>query len=132
MLEQDYNYLTHQIIKCAIDVHKHLGPGLMESVYEICLSKEIASQGLYIERQKVLPVIYKGEILQKEFIIDQLVENEILIELKSVESILPVHEAQLLTYLKLSDKKLGLLINFNVKVLKEGIRRKINGNLMAK
>ena len=132
MLENDYNFLTHQIISCAIEVHKVLGPGLMESVYDVCLCRELASKQLFVERQKVLPVIYKGQTLYKEFIIDQLVENEIILELKSVEGILPIHEAQLVTYLKLSGKKSGFLINFNVPVLKEGIRRKINGNLKHK
>ena len=129
MIQNEYNIISHQIIKCAIEVHKQLGPGLMESVYEICLSKELQCLGLKLERQKMLPVIYKGSVLQKEFVIDQLVENKVIIELKSVECILPIHEAQLVTYLKLSEIKLGLLINFNVPVLKEGIRRKINGNL---
>ena len=114
-----------------MDVHRNLGPGLMESVYDVCLSRELSKAGLFVERQILLPVVYKGELLDKDFIIDQLVEGEIVLELKSVESILPVHEAQLVTYLKLSNKKLGLLINFNVTVLKDGIRRKINGNLKA-
>lgn len=128
----DYNQITWKIIQCAIEVHKQLGPGLMESVYEVCLYKEIQHAGLYTERQKVLPVVYKGDILNKDFVIDLLVEDEIVIELKAIDVLLPVHDAQLLTYLKLSGKKLGLLINFNVSVLKEGIRRKINGNLKFK
>jgi len=132
MQQHEYNLLTHQIINCAIEVHKILGPGLMESVYDRCLFEEFKYKGLYVERQKVLPVTYKGHTLDKEFIIDQLVEDEIVLELKSVEGILPIHEAQLLTYLKLSQKKLGLLINFNVPILKDGIRRKINGNLTHK
>jgi GxxExxY protein len=132
MLERDYNLLTHKIINAAIEVHRHFGPGLMESVYDICLFQELANIGLYDERHKVLPVVYKGYNINKEFIIDQLVENEIVLELKSVEGILPIHEAQLVTYLKLSNKKLGLLINFNVTVLKDGIRRKINGKLYHK
>jgi GxxExxY protein len=132
MLEDDYNRITQQIITCAIEVHKYLGPGLMESVYEACLFKEIKNAGLYVERQKILPVSYKGIVLDKAFIIDQLIEGEIVLELKSVEGLLPVHDAQLLTYLKLSNKKLGLLINFNVTVLKDGIRRKINGKLNHK
>ncbi|MES2331938.1 MAG: GxxExxY protein [Bacteroidota bacterium] len=132
MQEQDYNLITHKVIKCAIEVHKYLGPGLMESVYEACLYREIQSAGLYIERQKVLPVVYKGIQLDKDFIIDQLVENEIVLELKSIDGILPIHDAQLLTYLRLSNRKLGLLINFNVTVLKDGIRRKINGKLNHK
>ncbi len=124
-----YNSITERIIKCAIDVHKELGPGLMESVYEICLKKLITEEGLNVKSQVILPVHFKGEILDKNFVLDLLVENEIILELKSVETILPVHEAQLVTYLKLSGKKLGLLINFNVALLKDGIRRRINGNL---
>ena len=87
---------------------------------------------MIVERQKVLPVVYKGISLDKDFVVDQLIENEIIVELKAIENILPVHAAQLLTYLKLSDRHLGLLINFNVPSLKEGIRRKINGNLNHK
>ena len=124
-----YNSITERIIKCAIDVHKELGPGLMESVYEVCLKKVLVEEGLVVKGQVLLPVQFKGEILNKEFVIDLLVNDEIILELKSVEVILPVHEAQLVTYLKLSGKKLGLLINFNVALLKDGIRRRINGNL---
>lgn len=127
--ESWYNSLTERIIKCAIEVHKELGPGLMESVYEICLKKVIADEGLNVKSQIIVPVHFRGEILDKEFVIDLLVEDKIVLELKSVEVILPVHEAQLVTYLKLSGKKLGLLINFNVALLKDGIRRRINGNL---
>ena len=128
----EYNFITGRIIRCAIEVHKTLGPGLLESVYDVCLSKEIERAGLFVERQKVLPVVYKGISLDKDFVVDQLIENEIIVELKAIENILPVHAAQLLTYLKLSDRHLGLLINFNVPSLKEGIRRKINGNLNHK
>lgn len=130
--EKDYNRLTDSIISSAIEVHKELGPGLLESVYEVCLVSVLKSKGISIKRQVVLPVFFKGEQLEKEFIIDILVENNIVLELKSVETILPIHEAQLVTYLKLSDKKLGLLINFNVPLLKEGVRRRINGNLNEK
>ena len=129
MTVDHYNRITHQIINCAIEVHRHLGPGLMESVYDHCLYQEIQQAGMMVERQKQLSVFYKGQALDKEFYIDQLVENEIIIELKAVEALLPVHEAQLLTYLKLSEKKIGLLINFNVLFLKQGICRKINSNL---
>ena len=129
MQAREYNQATSTIIASAIEVHRTLGPGLLESVYDICMLKEMESRGLLVQRQIILPVIYKGISLQKEFVIDQLVEQEIIVEFKSIEGILPVHEAQLVTYLKLSGKKLGLLINFNVSVLKEGIRRKINGNL---
>lgn len=127
--EKEYNLLSKKIIECCIEVHKELGPGLMESVYEICAESVMTKQGLYVQRQVILPVIFKGEQLNKEFVIDTLVNDLIIIEFKSIEVILPVHEAQLVTYLKLADKKLGLLINFNVPLLKEGIRRKINGNL---
>ena len=106
-----------------------LGPGLMESVYETCVIEELNKQNIRVKNQVLLPVIYKGKTLEKEFIIDLLVEEKIILELKSVEVILPIHEAQLVTYLKLANKKLGLLINFNVSLLKDGIRRKINGNL---
>jgi len=124
-----YNSITERIIRCAIEVHKELGPGLMETVYEVCLKKVITEAELNIKSQIVLPVHFKGEILYKEFVIDLLIEDEIVLELKSVEVILPVHEAQLVTYLKLSGKKLGLLINFNVTLLKDEIRRRINGDL---
>lgn len=124
-----YNSITERVIKCAIEVHKELGPGLMESVYEVCLKSVMIEEGLFVKSQVILPVIFKGVQLEKDFVIDLLVEDEIVLELKSVEGILPVHEAQLVTYLKLSGKKLGLLINFNVALLKDGIRRRINGDL---
>ncbi len=124
-----YNSLTKRIINCAIEVHKELGPGLMESVYQVCMNKILIDEGLFVRSRVILPVVYKGDQLDKEFVLDLLVEDEIILELKSVETVLPVHEAQLVTYLKLSGKKLGLLINFNVTFLKEGIRRRINGNL---
>ncbi len=124
----EYNKITEQVIKCAIEVHKELGPGLMESVYEVCLMKLLREEGLHVKRQVAVPVHFKGERLDKEFIIDILVEDKVVLELKSLEFILPVHEAQLVTYLKLADKRIGLLINFNVVLLKDGIRRRINGN----
>lgn len=127
--ESWFNSVTERVIKCAIEVHKELGPGLMESVYEVCLKKVMIDDGLFVKSQIILPVVFKGTQLNKEFVLDLLVEDEIILELKSVESVLPVHEAQLVTYLKLSGKRLGLLINFNVPFLKEGIRRRINGNL---
>lgn len=125
--KEQFDLVTGKIIGCAIEVHKELGPGLMESVYDVCLAEELIRSGLTIKRQVLLPVEYKGRTLEKDFIIDLLVEDEIVVELKSVEIILPVHEAQLVTYLKLSGKKLGLLINFNVSILKDGIKRRING-----
>ena len=127
--ENVYNTLTEKIIKCCIDVHKELGPGLMESIYEVCLIEELKENGFKVQNQVELPVYFKGKKLNKNFIIDLIIEDEIVIELKSIETILPVHEAQLVSYLKLSNKKLGLLINFNVPLLTQGIKRKINGSL---
>ena len=127
--ENEYNELTSRIINCCIEVHKELGPGLMESVYEECANHVMIKSGLFVQSQIILPVHFKGEKLDKDFVIDALINDEVIVEYKSVEVLLPVHEAQLVTYLKLSNKKLGLLINFNVALLKDGIRRKINGNL---
>jgi len=129
MAEIEYNAISSRIIKAAIEVHKELGPGLLESVYEYCLLEEFKRDGLFAKRQVQLPLFYKGSKLDKEFVIDILVENKVILELKSIETILPIHEFQLLTYLRLSGMKLGLLINFNVLQLKEGIRRKILGTL---
>jgi GxxExxY protein len=120
------NTITAKILDACIEVHKNLGPGLLESVYEYCLHKELESRGIKVKQQVYLPVVYKGEEIELNFRIDLLVEDEIVIELKSVETILPIHEAQILTYLKLADKKLGLLINFNVPLLKNGFKRFIN------
>ena len=121
-----YNSITERIIRCAIEVHKELGPGLMESVYEVCLKKVLIDNGLDVKSQLILPVYFKGELLDKAFVLDLMVEDEIILELKSLEIILPVHEAQLVTYLKLSGKKLGLLINFNEALIKTGIHRIVN------
>ena len=129
MNKDELNKISGIILDSAIEVHKELGPGLLESVYEICLYKELRSRNLFVERQVPMDVVYKGEKLEAEFRIDLLVEHEIIIELKAVEIILPVHEAQLLTYLKLADKKLGLLINFNVPKLVNGFKRMLNGYL---
>ena len=127
--EKDYNQISQKIIACCMEVHKELGPGLMESVYEVCADYVMAKNGLFVKRQVILPVTFKGKKLDKEFVIDTIINDLIIIEYKSIETILPVHEAQLVSYLKLANKKLGLLINFNVPLLKDGIRRKINGNL---
>lgn len=127
MNKAELDNIGTKIVDAAYSVHKELGPGLLESVYEFCLIEELKSRNLTVTSQMKLPVIYKGKVLNKEFIIDLLVENEIIIELKAVEIVLPVHEVQILTYMKLADKKLGYLINFNVPIIKEGIKRKING-----
>ncbi|HPD65137.1 MAG TPA: GxxExxY protein [Bacteroidia bacterium] len=128
MTENEINRITGLIVSAAYEVHKEIGPGLLESVYQACLVKELKQRGLLVEQQVITPVIYKGEDLGKDFIIDILVENEVIVELKAVETILPVHEAQLISYLKLADKRIGLLINFNVALIKDGIKRKINGH----
>ena len=129
MVSQDLlnklNVISEKIIGAAIAVHKEFGPGLLESVYEICLIQEMEDRGLKVEHQIDLPLYYKGRLTEKKFRIDVLVEDEIIVELKAVESILPIHEAQLLTYLKLTNRKLGLLINFNVPLLKQGIMRRV-------
>jgi GxxExxY protein len=117
------NELTRRIIGSAMEVHRALGPGLLESSYEVCLTHELNSMGLRFEHQKPLPISYKGIQLDCGYRLDIVVENTVVVELKSVETLLPIHHAQLLTYLKLSDYKVGLLINFNVKLLKDGIKR---------
>ena len=117
--------LTEQIIGSAIEVHRELGPGLLESAYEECLCHEFHLRNLTFKRQVDLPVVYKGVNLNCGYRIDLIVEDLVVVELKSVEQILPIHQAQLLTYLRLSLKKVGLLINFNVSVLKNGIVRRV-------
>ena len=117
--------LTERIIGCAIEVHRALGPGLLESAYEECLCYELAQQGLRFERQVALPVVYKSVALECGYRMDVVVENTVLLELKTVEHLLPVHDAQLLTYLKLSGLRIGLLLNFHTAVLRDGIRRRI-------
>jgi GxxExxY protein len=119
--------LGKQIVNAAYEVHSELGPGLLESVYEICLFEELSCRNVLVERQILLPVYYKGHPVHKDFYIDLLVEKSIIIELKAVECLMPVHEVQLLTYMKLAGIKLGYLINFNVPLIKQGIKRKING-----
>jgi len=121
----ELNRLSKIILDSAIEVHKELGPGLLESVYEICLFKELRNRNLFVQRQLELPVHYKNEILDADFRIDLLVNQEIIIELKAVEELAPVHDAQLLTYMKLAEKRLGFLINFNVPKLVDGFRRKV-------
>ncbi len=122
----ELNEITEKIIGCAIKVHKALGPGLLESTYEVCLIHELNKLGLGVRSQVVLPVVYDGIRLDAGYRLDLLVEDEIIVELKSVDSIHPIHEAQMISYLKLSGKKIGLLINFNVKLLTSGVRRLAN------
>ena len=121
------NELTKVIIGAAIDVHRQLGPGLLESAYEACLCHELGLKQIPYERQKSLPVIYKGLSLECGYRIDILVDEKVVLEIKSVEGLLPIHEAQMLTYMRLGGWKAGLLINFNVPLLKQGIRRLVLG-----
>jgi len=125
-MSQNINDITKAIIGAAICVHRELGPGLLESAYEVCLAYELTRRKLKIERQKALPVVYRGVELDCGYRIDLLVEKHVVVELKAVESLEPIHDAQLLSYLKLSGCGVGLLTNFNVKVLKDGIRRFVN------
>lgn len=120
------NKLTSQIIGAAIEVHKTLGPGLLESTYEECLCKELDLKAMNFVRQKEIPVNYKGHRLDCGYRIDVLVEEEIILELKSCQELEPIHKAQLLTYLRLTGKQVGLLLNFNVKRMKDGIVRVVN------
>lgn len=123
---QHLNKFTGLILDAAITVHKELGPGLLESVYHHCLIKELYKKELTVDSLVPVPLVYQGEYLNKDYVIDLLVENEIIVELKAVEGILPIHEAQVISYLKLAKKPLGLLINFNVPVIKQGFKRFIN------
>jgi GxxExxY protein len=125
IVDNNYKYsdITGKIIACAIEVHRHLGPGLLEKAYEECLAYELRIAGYHAELQKPLPVVYKEIKLEHGYRIDILVDNKVLVEVKSVEALNPVHEAQILTYLKFSGIEVGLLINFNVKLLKNGIKK---------
>ena len=118
--------LSKEIIGAAIEVHRHLGPGMLESAYEKCLCKELEIRNIEFEKQKPLAVVYKGITLDCGYKLDVVVEGKVILELKSVNKLESIHDAQLLTYLKLADLKLGILINFNVPVLKDGIKRIVN------
>lgn len=122
----DLSGLTRSIIGAAIEVHRHLGPGLLESAYEECLCYELSQAGLSFRRQVAIPVIYKGLKLTCNYRLDLVVEDPVIVEIKTVDNLLPIHSAQLLTYLKATNKPLGLLINFNVPILKDGVRRLVN------
>ena len=122
----ELNKISEKIIGAAIQVHSTLGPGLLESAYEACLKYELEKQELKVSSQVVLPVIYDEMKIDLGYRLDLLVEDSVIVELKAVNKITPIHEAQLLSYLKLSGKRLGLLINFNVILLKDGIKRRIN------
>lgn len=119
----EFDDLSKKVIGCAIEVHRELGPGLLESTYEHCFARELALNEIEFERQKALPVTYKGIKLDCGYRIDLLINRQIVVELKSVRALTPVDEAQILTYMKLSDIRIGLLINFNVALLKQGLKR---------
>ena len=119
----DINELTSSVIGSAIEVHKELGPGLLENIYEECVCVELSKRGIPFEKQKEIEIVYKGTKLTSRYRIDILVNNLVIVELKACDALLPIHEAQLLTYLKLTRLNVGLLINFNVPVLKEGLKR---------
>lgn len=124
-MESDVNQVTQAVIGAAIEVHKALGPGLLESAYEQCLCRELDLRGVSFERQRPVRLHYKGAELECGYRVDLLVQASVVVEIKAVSKIEPIHEAQLLTYMKLGSWKLGLLINFNVPLLKDGIRRRI-------
>lgn len=126
MSPDQLNTLSKIILQASISVHKEMGPGLLEAVYQQCLVKELTLQKVSVTTMVPVPLQYKGYILNKDYVIDILVEDEIILELKAVEAILPVHEAQIISYLKLANKRLGFLINFNVPILKSGFRRFVN------
>jgi GxxExxY protein len=121
------NELTNQIIGCAIDVHRTLGPGLLESAYEECLAHELSQRGIPFDRQNPLPVMYRGLKLECGYRADSLVDGKVIVELKAVDALAPIHDAIVLTYLRMSDCKVGLLLNFNVATLRDGIKRLVLG-----
>ena len=123
------NDIAHKILGCAFEVHKALGPGLLESAYQECLCYKLQQSGLSFHKEKPMPLIFEGVTLECGYRIDILVENKVVIEIKSIDALNDVHLAQILTYMKLGNYKLGLLLNFNVALLKQGIKRVINGNL---
>jgi len=126
MEKQQFEYLANQIFNACLEVHKYLGPGLLESVYEYALMEEFEMRNIQFQRQVKVPLFYKGINIGKDFFVDILISNEIIIELKAIEGLLPIHEAQLISYLRLADKRMGFLVNFNVTLLKNGFKRFVN------
>ncbi len=124
--KQERDPLTALVIGAAIEVHREMGPGLLESVYQKCLERELKLQGISFQPQVRLPLVYKGESLDEEYILDIYFPGKLVVELKAVERLLPIHDAQLLTYLRLTQTRVGLLINFNVPVLKDGLKRLVH------
>jgi len=126
---RDEDKITEKIIGAAIEVHRHLGPGLLESAYQVCLAHEMTLRGIHFEREKSLPIVYKGVHLDQGYRLDFLVEGLIIVELKSIKQLTDIHYAQVLSYVKLADLKLGLLLNFNVLRLKNGGIKRVANNL---
>jgi GxxExxY protein len=122
----DYEFLAKNIFESSLEVHKIMGPGLLESIYEFCLAKELRIRGINVKTQVPIPLFYKGHELEKDFRIDILVDDKIIVEVKAVESILPVHQAQIISYLKLYDSRMGFLVNFNTSLIKDGFKRFVN------
>lgn len=131
MTAHELNELSYSIIESAIEVHRRLGPGLLESVYRVCLSYELRQRGMLVVAERLVPICYKSVILDGAYRLDLLIADELIVEVKSVEGLLPVHSAQLLSYLRLTNKPIGLLINFNVSVLIKGVKRVMNGRYDA-
>ena len=127
MLAVTENEIAKHIVDAAFRIHTSLGPGLLESVYEAVMARELTQRGLHTERQQALPVVWQNVHLEAGFRVDLMVENKVIVEIKSVEAIAPVHKKQLLTYLRLANKRLGILINFDVDLIKDGIARVVNG-----
>ena len=121
----EFDELSHRVIGCAVEVHRHLGPGLLESAYEQCLAHELSLGRIPFKLQHPLPIAYKGILLDCGYRLDLVVDDSLILELKAVERLLPIHEAQLLTYLKVANRRIGLLINFNVPILRDGLKRMV-------
>lgn len=126
MDKTQYEYLAKNIFESCLEVHRIMGPGLLESVYESCLMRELELRNIQFQSQVSIPIYYKSQKIEKDFKMDLLVENEIIIELKSCEILSPVHSAQIISYLKLADKRMGFLVNFNVRLIKNGFKRFVN------
>jgi len=126
MNREELNKISAVILDASVTVHKEMGPGLLESIYALCLSHELQQRGLNVLTEVSIPLMYKGIELSKDFRMDIIVENEIVLEIRAVEALLPVHQAQIISYLKLADLRLGFLINFNVPIIKDGFKRFVN------
>jgi GxxExxY protein len=122
-LPQEVNQITGKVIECCYQVHRHLGPGLLENIYELCLIEELKNAQIQYQRQVDIPIIYRGKTIYTALRLDLLIEKHVVVELKAVEKLLPIHQAQLITYLKLAKYPVGLLVNFNVNMIQQGVKR---------